>query len=154
MPISLLTVCRTAGQRLKSENSRPTRTDLDPLSNGATMPWIALCFDRDDIDTGTPRRTERDAHFTYIESILDRILIAGPLAAPGGGRYSASLFIYRVDSEKEARQLLEADPYYRAGIYARTEFHPFIPAAGEWIGGTLWHRQADGTIVVPPPPQP
>jgi uncharacterized protein len=117
------------------------------------MPWIAFCFDRDDIDTAIPRRTERDAHFTYIESILDRILIAGPLAAPSGGGYGASLFIYRVDSETEARQLLKADPYYQAGIYARTEFRPFVPAAGEWIGGTLWSRTTDGTIVLPKPGQ-
>lgn len=104
------------------------------------MAWLALCTDRTDIDTGALRRAARDAHFAYIESILERLLVAGPLAAPGSTEHRASLFIYRVGSEAEARRLLKDDPYWQAGIYAECSFRPFTPAAGEWVGGAIWKQ--------------
>lgn len=70
------------------------------------MPFIAVCEDDPTVDTAALRRREKDAHFAYIEEILD--------------------------------QLLEDDPYYRAGIYGRVRLAPFVPAAGQWIGGTIW----------------
>lgn len=102
------------------------------------MPYLAICRDDQDRDTGDLRRAERDAHFAYIESILDRLLVAGPLPEAGSGSHTASLFVYAVDSEGEARALLEADPFFRAGIYGEVELKPFMPAAGGWIGGTTW----------------
>lgn len=104
------------------------------------MAWVALCLDRTDIDTGALRRAERDAHFAYIESIMGRLLVAGPLAAPGSAEHRASLFIYRVDTEAAARELLQGDPFWRAGIYADCQFHPFTPAAGAWLGGAIWRQ--------------
>lgn len=104
------------------------------------MAWTALCIDHEDIDTGTLRRDARDAHFAYIESIMDRLLVAGPLTLPGSKRYHGSLFVYRVDSEADARSLLEDDPYWQVGIYASCELHPFVPAAGSWVGGASWRR--------------
>lgn len=109
------------------------------------MAYAALCFDRDDADTAALRQRERDRHFAYVESILHRLLVAGPLGLPGaeatpGGPHGASLFLYDVSTEAEARRLLEADPYYQAGIYGRVELRPFIPAAGTWIGGAIWRR--------------
>ena len=73
-----------------------------------------------------------------IETILDRLLIAGPLAENRGRRHAASLFVYGVDQEGEARQLLEDDPYFQAGIYGEVRLWSFTPAAGRWIGGTIW----------------
>ena len=102
------------------------------------MPYIAICRDDQTRDTGALRRAERDAHFAYIESILDKLLVAGPLPEEASGSHTASLFVYAVDSEDEARALLEADPFFRAGIYAEVEIKPFLPAAGGWIGGKIW----------------
>jgi uncharacterized protein YciI len=104
------------------------------------MAWVALCTDRNDVDTGALRRAAREAHFGYIESIMDRLLVAGPLAAPGSTEHRASLFVYRVNSEAEARALLESDPFWQAGIYGDCRFWPFTPAAGEWLGGAIWKR--------------
>lgn len=106
------------------------------------MAWVALCTDRADADTGALRAAHRDAHFAYVESILDRVLAAGPLAEPGSAGFRASLFVYDVATEAEARALLLADPYHAAGIYGRVEFHPWWPAAGRWVGGTLWGGRA------------
>lgn len=102
------------------------------------MPYIAVCEDDPTVDTAALRRREKDAHFAYIEEILDQLLVAGPLAAAAGGRHTGSLFVYAADSETQARQLLEGDPYYQAGIYGQVRLVPFVPAAGQWIGGTIW----------------
>lgn len=102
------------------------------------MPYIAVCEDDPTVDTAALRRREKDAHFAYIEAILDQLLVAGPLAEAAGGQHNGSLFVYATDSETGARRLLENDPYYRAGIYGRVRLAPFVPAAGQWIGGTIW----------------
>lgn len=102
------------------------------------MPYIAICEDDPAVDTQALRQAQKDAHFAYIESILGSLLVAGPLVKPGGETHGGSLFIYAVNSEAEARQLLENDPYFQAGIYADVSLAPFLPAAGEWIGGTIW----------------
>ena len=61
------------------------------------------------------------------------MLVAGPMNIDGPASYNASLFIYDVDSESAARQLLEDDPYSRAGIYASVSIVPFTPARGTWL---------------------
>ena len=83
------------------------------------------------------RMAARAAHFAYIETILDRIAIAGPLKTEDGG-FAGSMLIYDVADEGEARALLEADPYFAAGIWHEPEIHPFTAAAGKWIGGKIW----------------
>jgi uncharacterized protein YciI len=102
------------------------------------VPYVAICRDDRRRDTGALRHAERDAHFAYIESILDRLLVAGPLPETDSGAHTASLFVYAVETENEARRLLEADPFFQAGIYGEIEIKPFLPAAGGWIGGTIW----------------
>ena len=102
------------------------------------MPYIAVCEDDPEVDSQALRNREKAAHFAYIETILDRLLIAGPLADNPGGRHAASLFVYDVDEEGAARRLLEDDPFFQAGIYGEVRLWSFTPAAGRWIGGTIW----------------
>lgn len=101
------------------------------------MAVVALCRDDPAVDTAALRATALQQHFAYIESVLDRLLVAGPIR-DASGKQIASLLIYDVDEIDAARQLLENDPYYRAGIYSDIEFSPFLPAAGRWIGGKIW----------------
>lgn len=102
------------------------------------MPYIAICEDDPAVDSAALRSREKDAHFAYIEGILGRLLVAGPLAKAADGEHTGSLFVYAADTEADARELLVNDPYYRAGIYGRVRMSLFVPAAGEWIGGTIW----------------
>ena len=104
------------------------------------MAWIAVCRDTTERDTAALRRDYRDRHFAYIESILPRLLAAGPLAMPGSSGHQASLVIYDTATEAEARALLEQDPYFTAGIYGEVSLEPWWPAAGRWLGGTIWQR--------------
>jgi hypothetical protein len=83
------------------------------------------------------RKEHLAAHLQYAESILDRIAVGGPLRA-GNGPDLGSLIVLKAESEAEARSILEADPYYRAGVWERSEIRPFRPVIGEWVGGRNW----------------
>ena len=104
------------------------------------MPCMALCDDDPSVDAAALRRQQRDAHFAYIESILPRLLVAGPISRCAEGAHVASLFVYDTEDEAEARRLLENDPYFTAGIYGSVRLEAFLPAAGGWLGGTVWSR--------------
>jgi len=97
-----------------------------------------ICFCKDHPDSAELRRTNTPEHLAYVESILHRILIAGPLLENGLEDSSASCFIYDTDDREEALQLLHNDPYYKAGVYADVHCQHFLPAAGAWIGGKIW----------------
>lgn len=100
------------------------------------MPYICLCQDHP--ESAETRKASTADHLEYIETILDRILVAGPLVDDGSGSYNASCFVYDTDDLNEATGLLHNDPYFKAGLYDRVEFHRFRPAAGGWIGGMSW----------------
>ncbi len=96
------------------------------------MAYAALCRDQH-ADALSIRQSELDAHLNYVARIADRVLVAGPLNTEGSTDFNASLFIYAVETEQEARELLENDPYYRAGIYGDVTLAPFTPARGTWL---------------------
>lgn len=120
--------------------------------------FLVLCRDFVDGRATKNRLTALQPHLAYIETILDKIVVAGPLcddlgddfggdvgddlgADVGngvGGAITGSLLIYNVDSESAARGLLEADPYYHADIWELIEIRRFRPVAGEWVGGKNW----------------
>ena len=100
------------------------------------MPHIAYCTDRKDL--GDQRQTALADHLAYIETILDRIAVAGPVASGPDGSTEASCFIYHTDDEAEARALFENDPYYQVGLYGEVDMVAFTAAAGSWIGGKIW----------------
>ncbi|MGL5839796.1 MAG: YciI family protein [Sphingorhabdus sp.] len=87
--------------------------------------------------SASKREAARDAHFAHVETIIDHIAIAGPIKDKEGLNIG-SLFVLKVQSHKAAEELFHADPYFAAGVWGRWEIHPFLPAAGEWIGGKIW----------------
>lgn len=98
---------------------------------------LFVAIGKDLPDAPERRMAARPAHFAYIETILDKIALAGPLRTEEGG-FAGSLLVYDVADEAEARALLEADPYFAAGIWHEPELHPFTAAAGKLIGGKTW----------------
>ena len=100
------------------------------------MAYICLC--KDIPDSTELRRSNTPQHLSYIESIMGKVLVAGPLVNDDSGGYNASCFIYDTDDEEEALRLLHDDPYFKAGIYADIHCQKFRPAAGAWIGGKIW----------------
>ena len=82
------------------------------------------------------RAEHLQAHLAYAETVIDRIAVGGPLR--DDDRYFGSLIVLEVDSEAEARAILEADPYHQAGVWAETEIRPFRAVIGDWVGGKTW----------------
>ena len=100
------------------------------------MAWLVIC--RDAPDSAALRRDHLRAHLAYIEKIMERISVAGPLFADAAGAMNGSCFIYGTDDPEEARRLLRNDPYYLAGVYEHVEMRAFRPVAGDWVGGAAW----------------
>lgn len=97
--------------------------------------FAILCWDAP--DSARLRAAHRDAHFARVEAIMDRIAVAGPLK-DASGAFIGSLVIVKAEDEAGARAILEGDPYFIGGVWARWEISAFVPAAGEWIGGKIW----------------
>jgi len=100
------------------------------------MPYICYCKDHPGVRQLRQKHTP--AHLDYVETILDRILVAGPLIDTQSGDYNASFLVYQAETQQEALKLLHDDPYYIAGIFAEVHCQQFLPAAGTWIGGKIW----------------
>lgn len=88
-------------------------------------------------DSAGARNSARAAHFARIEGIMDSLAIAGPMR-DANGAFVGSLVIVTAEDEAGARAILEADPYFAAGVWDRFEIHDFLPAAGKWVGGKTW----------------
>jgi len=97
------------------------------------MPYSAYCRDREDTDTASLRTQVLDEHLAYVATIQDKVLVAGPLSTGASTSFNASLFVYDVETEAEARQLLECDPYWQAGVYGEVTWARFTPARGTWL---------------------
>lgn len=89
-------------------------------------------------DSQAARKAAAQDHLRYVESILDRLALAGPLFSDDGERMIGSVYVFKTESLDEARRWLEADPYFKAGFWQSVDYRPFLPAAGDFVGGTVW----------------
>jgi uncharacterized protein len=88
-------------------------------------------------DSAGPRAAARDAHFAHIETIIDKIAVAGPLKDNDGANIG-SLVVLTCDDADEAEVIFKSDPYFKAGVWDRWTINPFLAAAGTWVGGKAW----------------
>jgi hypothetical protein len=95
-----------------------------------------ICRDRP--DSQAARKAAAQDHLRYIESILDELALAGPLFSDDGERMIGSVYVFKTGSLEVARGRLEADPYFKAGFWESIDYRPFLPAAGDFVGGTVW----------------
>ncbi len=102
------------------------------------MPFVII--GRDAPGSEAPRREHLQRHLEFVERVVDRILVAGPIADPAGGSWG-SLYVLDVPDEEAARALLAADPYFAAGVWSEITVKPFVGAAGAWVGGLAWKRR-------------
>jgi len=75
-------------------------------------------------------------HLAHIETVMDKIAVAGPLKE--GDKTVGSLLIIKAEDEAEARQTFESDPYFAAGVWDEIRVDHFLGVAGDWVGGTAW----------------
>jgi len=99
---------------------------------------VVMCKDAPGAAAAEARERHMEAHLAYVESIVDQILIAGPMFGPDGRTVIGSLLVYKTDSEATARSFLEADPYFSAGIWDSIECQVFRGALGDAVGGKAY----------------
>jgi uncharacterized protein len=100
------------------------------LTHFAVMAW-------DVADSAPIRAAAREAHFAHIERIIDKVAVAGPLK-DADGAIIGSLVVLEVADAGAADEVLRSDPYFAAGVWDHWTIHPFLAAAGGWIGGKTW----------------
>jgi uncharacterized protein len=87
------------------------------------MLYLMICEDNpDSLDL---RMATRAAHLAFIDSIRDRVRIAGPMLSDDGERMLGSLFILEADDLDAARALNARDPYTQAGLFGKVTIRPF-----------------------------
>lgn len=106
------------------------------LSRHASAGVVILAHDA--ADAAARRAAANEAHLAYIERVLDTVLVAGPLYGRDGREIVGSLYVLDVKSVEAAQAFIEADPFFAAGVWADIQYFPHLPAAGGWIGGTIW----------------
>lgn len=84
------------------------------------------------------RATRTQDHLAYIETVMGELNVAGPLYDDEGVNMIGSLYCLRTKSLQRAREIVENDPYFKAGAFASVEYFPHLPAAGRYIGGKVW----------------
>jgi len=97
--------------------------------------FAAYCIDAPGADE--PRREHLKAHLAYVEQVMEKLLIGGPLKDEAGETIG-SLIVFAVETEVEARQHIENDPYHRAGVWRDVRIARFLPVAGTLVGGRNW----------------
>jgi uncharacterized protein YciI len=97
------------------------------------MLYAILAEDVED-SLGT-RRQARSEHLARLAALRDeaRLVLAGPHPAidsdePGPGGFSGSLIVAEFDSQEAAEAWAAADPYVKAGVYAKVTVKPFKKA--------------------------
>lgn len=96
---------------------------------------------KDNGDQTQRRRELLIEHLRYIESVVDKIVVAGPnppLDPADPRQFAGSIMVYQADSPEAARSMFESDPYFRNKIWSSYEMMPFSPVVGSYIGGKTW----------------
>lgn len=73
---------------------------------------------------GMAKRTEyRDAHEAYLNEHGDKVMVRGPLLDDAGTESIGSILLLDVPDLDAGRELLEGDPFHKAGVYKDVEYH-------------------------------
>lgn len=83
------------------------------------MPLFTLAG-HDKPDAFALRAATRDAHLLHLAAHADRVRLGGPWL-DGEGRSVGSLLVIEAADAADARAFADADPYARAGLFARVE---------------------------------
>ena len=76
------------------------------------------------------RQHSQEALLEHFEEHAKDFLIAGPLMK--GDKIVGSLLIIKAGSEAEAREKLEAVPYFEIGVWQSIRADEYRPLFGEW----------------------
>ncbi|MFT8244231.1 YciI family protein [Roseomonas sp. BN140053] len=86
------------------------------------MLFVIQCEDKP--DSHDLRRDVRPTHLEWLEERLEDLVLVGP-AMDDEGRSIGSLLVVNKPDLEAARAFAAADPYNKAGLFARTSVRPF-----------------------------
>ncbi|MGQ3672502.1 YciI family protein [Xanthobacter sp. TB0136] len=84
------------------------------------MPWMVETYDRP--GTAALRLEIRPAHLDYLEANRHLLLACGAKLDDEGGAASGGLYLLALETRQEAEAFIEADPFFRAGLFERVFF--------------------------------
>jgi uncharacterized protein YciI len=84
--------------------------------------FILLC--RDKPDSLALRMETRPAHLEYFQNFGNKLQLGGPMLDEAGNPAGSMLIIEAADAA-EAQSIADADPYYKAGLFAEVRVIPF-----------------------------
>lgn len=94
------------------------------------MLYACICTDKP--DSAELRQETREAHLEHLRGHAGSIISAGPLLDDDGKAPIGSLLIVEAASLADARAMMEADPYNKAGLFERIDVCPW-----RWVLGTV-----------------
>ncbi len=94
------------------------------------MLYACICTDKP--NSAELRQQTRETHLEHLRAHAGVIVSAGPLLSDDGSTPVGSLLIVEASSLNEARSMLEADPYAKAGLFAQVDVYPW-----RWVLGTV-----------------
>jgi len=93
------------------------------------MLYAFICTDKP--GEGLALRLEnREKHVAWLGSLGDAMKSAGPFMNEDGSEPRGSLVIIEADSLTTAKQIADADPYAKAGVFESVDIRPW-----NWIFG-------------------
>ena len=87
------------------------------------MNFILYCVDK--ADHGHVRAANRPAHLEYLNNLLDRIVLGGPMTTEDGSTAIGSLIVIEAKDRADAENFAAGDPYAKAGLFESVTIKPF-----------------------------
>jgi hypothetical protein len=88
------------------------------------MLYAVICTDKPD-SLGI-RKANRPEHVEYLQSLDDRLVLAGPFTEPDGQTMNGSLIVIEAASLQAAKEIAAGDPFAKAGLFASVEVRPSL----------------------------
>jgi uncharacterized protein len=88
------------------------------------MLYALICTDKQD-SLGI-RKANRPEHVEYLQSLDDRLVLAGPFTESDGETMNGSLIVIEAASLQAAKEIAAGDPFAKAGLFASVEVRPWL----------------------------
>tara|TARA_R110002096_G_scaffold64920_3_gene158047 strand:+ start:35633 stop:35938 length:306 start_codon:yes stop_codon:yes gene_type:complete len=92
--------------------------------------YIVYCLDQPDSEN--LRAAAFNDHMQHLESVADQIYFAAALKDQAGNP-TGSLMIVDAKSCADAKQFVQDDPFYLAGVWKELHAHHLGNAVGSWL---------------------
>jgi hypothetical protein len=93
---------------------------------------LFLVILRDVPDNAGIRSRLLAGHMEHIGRHMAAIRLAGPWLREAGGTPGGGLLVVEAEDAAAVRRMVEADPYFQAGLWEDVQVHPFRDLVNAW----------------------